>query len=59
MPNNESGQSGFENCDTYTDSKELFEDMFKALLKEKQKELQDKRIYFAEKAGIDQGESTC
>ena len=71
--------SGFENCNTYTDSRELFEDlwdewfgttllrltkgtaleeerfedMFKALPKDKQKELQDKRIYFAEKADID------
>ena len=76
--------SGFENCNTYTSSKELFgdlwdewfgttllrltkgtvleeerfEDMFKALSKDKQKELQDKHIYFAEKAGIDQGEIT-
>lgn len=69
---------GFEDCKTYTNSKDLFEalwyewfntrllrltkgtaleeesfeDMFKGLSKETQKELHDRRTYFAEKADI-------
>lgn len=76
--------SGFENCSTYTDSMELFEDlwdewlgttllrltkgtaleeerfedMFKALPRDKQKELQDKHIYFARNAGVNMEEIT-
>lgn len=34
---------------------EKFEDIFKALSKEKQNELQDKHMHFAEKTGVDQG----